>query len=236
MVRKAIGIFGMLSLVSSLCFAAAPDFGHNGRKGLDTAQIQQLANGEIVFTFMDSSAATHSGLIEAAVIFNQTPEQTWNLLYRTEDQIKYLKEIDAIKVIAKSLQQDTIEFKVKVAFLAFSYRVNHIFDNSSFNFFWNLDPRFNNDLLELRGFWRFYPYGQDKTLARYGSKVSLKNVPTFIEDMFKKNGVAKSLASVKKYVDSGGRDVLTSNPVMDLKLHPDHPPHSTAAMHLLLLQ
>ncbi|WP_143023474.1 hypothetical protein [Nitrosomonas ureae] len=236
MVRKTIGLFCMLGLASNLCFATAPDFGYDGRKGLDASQTQQLTNGEIVFTVTDLSTSQHSGLIEAAVIFNQTPEQTWNLLYRTEDQIKYLKEIKAIKVIAKNPQQDTIEFKVKVAFLAFSYRVNHTFDNSDLNFFWTLDTTFNNDLLELRGFWRFYPYGQDKTLARYGSLVSLKNVPTFIENMFKKSGVANSLVSVKKYVDSGGNDVLARIPATEVKPYSDHSSHSTTAVHLLPLQ
>jgi hypothetical protein len=76
------------------------------------------------------------------------------------------------------------------------------------NFFWSLDPRFNNDLVELRGFWRFYPYDQGKTLARYGCIISSKNIPTFIENMFKKGIIARSLVSMKKYVDSGGKDVL----------------------------
>jgi hypothetical protein len=204
MVRKTIAAIGIFCLVSRLCLAAAPDFGPDGLKGLNTSQVQKLAKGEIVFTFTDSTTQAHSGLIEAAVIFNQTPEKTWNLLYRTEDQAKYLKELEEAKVIAKSPLQDTIEFRVKAAFLTFIYRVNHTFDKQGLNFFWGLDPSFKNDLIDLRGFWRFYPYGQGKTLARYGSTVSLKNVPGFIEDMFKKSGVARSLASVKKYVDSDG--------------------------------
>ena len=138
------------------------------------------------------------------MVFNQTPEQTWNLLYRTEDQAKYLKELEEAKIIAKSPFKDTIEFRVKAAFLTFLYRVNHNFDRTGLNFWWGLDPTFKNDLVDLRGYWRFYPYSQGKTLARYGSTVSLKKVPAFIEDMFKKSGVARSLASVKKYVDSGG--------------------------------
>jgi len=202
--KPTVLLLCLLGLMSSPCPAAVPDFGQDGLKGLDASQVKKLANGEIVFTFTDSATQAHSGLIEAAVVFNQTPEQTWHLLSRTEDQAKYLKELEEARKIAKSPLQDTIEFKVKAAFLTFLYRVNHNFDRSGMNFWWALDPTFKNDLVDLRGYWRFYPYGQGRTLARYGSTVSLKKVPAFIEDMFKKSGVARSLTSVKKYVDSGG--------------------------------
>lgn len=194
----------MLYLVSTLSLATIPDFGPDGLKDLDIHQRQQLVNGQIVFTFTDLAKQEHSGLIEAAIIFNQTTEQTWNLLYRVEDQVKYLKELEEARVIAKNPLYQTVEFKARFAFLTFIYRVNLTFDKSGLNFFWNLDPKFNNDLKDLRGFWRFYPFGQGKTLGRYGCVVSLKNIPTLIEDIFKKSLIARSLASMKRYVDSGG--------------------------------
>lgn len=199
------GVFGILCLTSTLCFANIPDFGPDGLNDLNIQQRRRLVDGEIVFTF-NLTAQKHSGLIQATVIFNQTPEQTWNLLYRTEDQVKYLKMLEEAKVIARSRLHDTVEFKVRFAFLTFICRVNLTFDKEGFNFFWNLDPEYNNDFIDLQGFWRFYPYGQGKTLARYGCTVSLKNIPTFIEDMLKKSVIARSLASIKKYVDSGGKD------------------------------
>lgn len=202
------GAFGIFCLTSALCFAATPDFGPDGLKDLDIQQRRQLAHGEIVFTFTNLTTQEYSGLIEATVIFNQTPEQTWNLLYRTEDQVKYLKELEEAKVIARNPLHDTIEFKVRFAFLTFICRVNLTFDKAGLNFFWSLDPKYNNDFIDLHGFWRFYPYGQDKTLARYGCAVSLKNIPAFIEDMLKKGVIARSLVSIKKYVDSGGKDGL----------------------------
>lgn len=92
MVKKNIeGVLGMLCLVSTLSLAATPDFGSDGLKDLDIEQRRRLANGEIVFTVTNLAKRAHSGLIEAAVIFNQPTEKTWNLLYRIEDQVKYLK-------------------------------------------------------------------------------------------------------------------------------------------------
>ena len=210
MVKRAMySTFAIFCLSSTLCFAAVSDFGPNGLKDLDGQQIQRLVNGEIVFSFTKLTTQEHSGLIEAAVIFNQTPEQTWNLLHRAEDQVKYLKEIKGAKVISRNFLRDTIEFRAKFAFMTFICRVNLTFDKEGLNFCWRLDTKHDSDCLELNGFWRFYPYGQGKTLARYGFAVSLKYIPIFIEDMVKKSMIARSLASVKKYVDSAGKETLS---------------------------
>ncbi len=207
MVKKYIEVvFGILCLVSTLSLAATPDFGSDGLKDLDIEQRRRLASGEIVFTITNLTGQEHSRLIQAAVIFNQTTEKTWELLSRIEDQVKYLEELEEARVIAKRPQQETVEFKTRFAFLTFINRVNLTFDKEGLNFFWKLDPKFDNDLTDLRGLWRFYSFGQGKTLGRYGCVVSLKNVPTFIEDMFKKNLIARTLISVKKYVDLGGME------------------------------
>jgi hypothetical protein len=129
------GFWGVLYLISALGFAATPDFGSDGLKDLDIQQTKQLTNGGIVFTINNLTTQTHSGLIEAAVIFDQPPEQTWNLLYRIEDQVKYLKELEEAKIIARSPLHDTIEFKVRFAFLTFIYRANLTFDKAGLNFF-----------------------------------------------------------------------------------------------------
>lgn len=189
---------------AGVTLAAAPDFGPDGLKGLSTAQQQKLAQGQIVFTFTDSSTQAHAGLIEAAVIFDRSPEETWRLLTRVEDQYKYLKEVAISRAVGQSIPADRVFFTVKAAMVSVDYRVVYTYDQTDAYFHWTLDPGFRNDLADLRGFWRIYPYGQGKSLARYGSNVSVKNVPGFIEDMFKKSGVSRSLVSVKKYVDSGG--------------------------------
>jgi len=89
--------------------------------------------------------------------------------------------------------------------LTYNYRVIENYYPETKCLRWMLDTSYSkNDLSMLKGYWQLYPYGNGKTLARYGSSVSFKNVPEFIENMFKKGGVKDALASVKKYVDSGG--------------------------------
>lgn len=189
---------------AGVTLAAPLDFGPDGLKGMSAAQKQKLSQGQIVFTFTDSATQAHAGLIEAAVIFDRSPEETWALLTRVEDQFQYLKEVEVSRAVGKSTPADMVFFTVKAALVSVDYRVVYTYDKANHYFYWTLDPGFPNDLADLRGFWCIYPYGQGKTLARYGSNVSVKNVPGFIEDMFKKSGVSRSLVSVKKYVDSGG--------------------------------
>jgi len=195
----------LVCLMAAPLFAMSPsDFGADGLKGLTGQEKNQLAAGEVVFFTSDSGDEVKHALIQAVVVFDQPPEKVWDLLYHTEDQIKYLEEIKDIQVINKDKSQDNIEFHLKILWMDILYRVIHQFDQADLFFHWGLDPSFKNDLDDLEGYWQLYPYGNGKTLARYGSQVSIRNVPSFIENMFKKNGVRKSLLAVKQYVDSGG--------------------------------
>ena len=157
-----------------------------------------------MFSTTDTKGKQASTLVEAAVVFDKPPEYVWELLYRTEDQVKFLEEVDEVKVLDKQELQDELELKLRILFITIVYRVIHHFDKEHLYIYWGLDPSFENDLLDLHGFWKLYPYEEGKTLARYGSDVSIKSVPRWVESLFKRHGVKKSLIAVRKYVDSGG--------------------------------
>ncbi len=203
--RRGTLMLVFVFLMATPLFSMTPsDFGRNGLKGLTEQEKEELARGEVVFFTSDSGDEVKRALIQAVVTFDPSPEEVWPLLYRTEDQIKYLEEIRDIQVINKEKTRDNIEFHLKIAWMDIVYRVIHQFDRDGLFFHWGLDPSFDNELKELEGYWQLYPYGNGKTLARYGSQVSVRKVPSFIENLFKKNGVRKSLEAVQKYVNSGG--------------------------------
>jgi hypothetical protein len=194
----------LLLLVAPASADEARDFGPDGTKGLSTEQQGDLADGKIVFSTTDTKGKGKSALIEAAGVFDKPPEYVWELLYRTEDQVKFLDEVDEIEIVKKEALQDNLELKLEIIFLTVVYRVIHHFDEDDLHIYWGLDPSFENDLLDLRGFWKLHPYGEGRTLARYGSHVSINNVPGWVEALFKRRGVKKSLIAVRKYVNSGG--------------------------------
>jgi len=193
---------GFLSLLVLPDASLYHDFGTDGLKGLTSEQQEKLSKGEIVFASSDSGEST---LIEAVIIFNVTPETSWKLISKTEDQSLYLNESKEIEVISKTPEKAVEVHTAGVMFMKFVYGVMEYYHPHAMWLRWELDANYpENDLRELSGYWQLYSYGNGQTLARYGNKASAKNVPRFIEDMFKKGGVRKGLASVKKYVDSGG--------------------------------
>lgn len=179
-----------------------PDFGPDGMTGLSDSQKNELKDGRIVFSATDMDK--DSSMIEAAIIFNKPPEAVWDMLSNTDEQIRYLKEVNKIKLIDKNGNTDTMWFQLKIMLITVKYQINHHYNKENLCFHWSLDPSYKSDFRELKGFWKFYPYENNKTVARYGSLVNIKFLPLWLQDAIKKKGVEKALKSVKCYVDSGG--------------------------------
>jgi uncharacterized protein YndB with AHSA1/START domain len=197
-----ISIFSAAILPASM---EKPDFGPHGLAGLSEVKIWRLCRGEIVLP--ESLAKTTDGktLIEAALVFDQPPEEVWRLLSRTEDQWRYLSEVKKVVIISKTPVDDVLEFTTRVLTKTFVYRQRHHFDPGDLYFGWELDPSFPSEVKELNGFWRFYPFAGGKTLARYGNRVLVGfGVPRFVQAALTKKQLPAALASVKRYVDSGG--------------------------------
>lgn len=199
---KKTVLAGIICLIIFPCVleAGGPDFGLDGMKGITAEQQKMLADGNIVFSTTDKSK--ENALIEATIVFNQPIDETWNLLTKVEIQDRYLEEIKKIRFTSKNPVK--IEFGLKILFMSIWYQCQYQFDRPGYYFDWHLDPAYKNDINQLKGFWKLYPYGKNKTLARYGSNVVVKGVPDFVQGAFKKSGVEKALKATKKFVDSGG--------------------------------
>jgi hypothetical protein len=196
-------VFAVAILIApAIAIAAGPNFGPKGMADLTPAQKTFLDKGGVVFATTEGSQK--GALIEATILFDKTPQQTWELLTRTENQPKYLDECDKIEIIKRTKTGSRETHTVKVGFIKIVYGVLFQFHASEMYFHWWLDPDRENDLAGLEGFWKLYPYGEGKTLARYGSYVSIRNIPSWLESTFKERGVKKSLVAVRKYINSGG--------------------------------
>jgi hypothetical protein len=207
--RGRQGILGLVPLSLFLSAVAdsqnPPDFGPDGLAGLSQVKIWRLNRGEIILPESLAQTADGRTLIEAALVFDRPREDVWRLLSRTEDQVKYLGEVKKVTVLSKSPTDDWLEFTTKVLIKTFVYRQRHHFEAEDFYFWWELDPSFPSEIKELSGFWRFYPFGQGRTLGRYGTRVLVGlGIPKSIQTSLTKNQLPDALRSVKRYVDSGG--------------------------------
>ena len=198
--KKIVFVLFFLLAVSTLATAAEVNFGADGLKGISAEQQKMLAEGKIIFSTQDKSK--ENSLIEAVVVFNQPIESTWSLLTKVDEQDKYLSEIKKLNLASKNPVK--VEFGLKILFLSVWYQCQYQFNKPNYYFDWRLDPTYKNELNSLSGFWKLYPYGNNKTLARYGSNVVIKGVPDWIQGAFKKSGVEKALQATKNFVDSGG--------------------------------
>jgi hypothetical protein len=91
--KKTVIIFLGLIVMVAVRLIGAPEFGTDGLDGLSPAQKQQLETGQIVFSTVGSISTSKSELIHASIVFNKSLDETWGLISRTEDQIKYLSDI-----------------------------------------------------------------------------------------------------------------------------------------------
>ena len=182
-----------------------PDFGPDGLAGLSDVQIWRLSRGEVILPKSVSKTPAGQTLIEAALVFERPPDEVWSLLSKTEDQHKYINEIKKVDVISKESTRDLVELTVRILGNSIVYRQIHHYDEEALYFDWELDPSFKSEVKELNGFWRLYPFAEEQTLARYGSRVRMRfAVPQFIQTALAKNNLPPALQSIKKYIDSGG--------------------------------
>lgn len=192
--------------IHNASFSKVPNFGKDGLAGLTLDQKVKLVKDGIIAGFSDNNKKNEkNSFIEAAVIFNQSIEITWKLLSKTENQPLYLEESKEIKVVSK---KDKVAVEVQTTgnwLIKLVYGVIEYHDPANYALHWTLDASHpNNGLNYMNGYWQLFPYGKNQTLYRYGSSVSVKNIPDFIENRFKEKGVNSAMAATKKYVDSCG--------------------------------
>ena len=80
--KKIIMFLMSVCFLATTAYAACPDFGPDGLKGLTKEEIERLEDDEIIFSTTDQACAEDaaSSLIQAVVIFDTTPQQSWDII------------------------------------------------------------------------------------------------------------------------------------------------------------
>ncbi len=209
----------IVSVITIFCFHGSTAYPDNTLKlsspplpkealaGLSVTDTADLEAGKIVVLKQDSGEGrSKKSLIKASLIFDRPIDEVWRLIKCTECQKQYLPDLRESKLVKSSSDDNITEFLLKITVFNIRYRVYHKFQNDIYRAQWHLDPGYNNDLKELYGYWQFYRLDDNRTLARYGSKVDVGvMIPGFIEDYLTRKDLPKALDAVKKWVDSDGK-------------------------------
>jgi len=196
----------LIFAIHQMVYSQVNNHGENGFNGLSKEQKEELLKEKIIVGFSDvASGKGKNKMIEAVIIFDKTIENTWKLLAETENQPLYIDGCKKIVVVSKKPDQSVEVHTSGNWFINLEYGVIEYFDQLNYKLSWTLDKSHSgNSLDEMKGYWQLFPYGKNQAIGRYGNSVSLRNVPDFVENMFKKNGVKSAMESIKKYIDSGG--------------------------------
>jgi hypothetical protein len=146
------------------------------------------------------------GQVEALVLFAQPADRVWTLLLARERQREYRPELTSLAVIEESDDGVVEEQHLKIAFLSVGYRLRDRFDVGKRTITWELDPSFESTLEHVSGYWELHPLDAERTLARFGTKVSVSAaVPGFLQNGITRKNVPESLENTRQWVDSDGR-------------------------------
>ena len=145
------------------------------------------------------------GQVEALVLFSQPPERVWALLIQRDRQTEYRPEITSLSIIENGGERVVEEQHLKIAFLDVAYRLECRVDNDTRTLSWTLDPSFESTLEHVSGYWELHALDGGRTLARFGTKVSVSPaVPGFLQNGITRKNVPESLENTRQWVDSNG--------------------------------
>ncbi len=180
-----------------------PDFGADGLAGLSAEEQRKLIAEEIVVPEEPMMTEGGKTMVTAALLIHKPVGKVWEVLSSPEIQAEYLPEVKKAQLISREGGEDRVRFEVKIWGTTVRYTVIHRFYPEINALTWTLDPASPNDLEEFQGFWRLYPWAEDKTLARYGSLVAPRfGLAKWVIQMLYRRRVRQSLLSVKTYVES----------------------------------
>jgi hypothetical protein len=146
------------------------------------------------------------GQVEALVLFAQPADRVWELLLARERQREYRPELTSLAVVEQTGDGVVEEQHLKIAFLSVAYRLRDRFDADTRTITWQLDPSFESTLEHVSGYWELHPLDAERTLARFGTRVSVSAaVPGFLQNGITRKNVPESLENTRQWVDSNGR-------------------------------
>lgn len=147
-----------------------------------------------------------SQMVEALVLFQQPRPKTLEMLMQTARQPEFRPELESVREVERMPDGVIEEQRMKIMFVDIVYRLHYTAKPDAARIEWKLDPRFDNSMKEVEGFWELHELDAGNTLARFGTLVNVgPALPGFLQDWATRKNVPQTLERTRRWVDSGGK-------------------------------
>jgi len=141
------------------------------------------------------------GMVHVIVILDASPEDAMRLLAQTHRQAEYLRNLHQVQELMRSEAESVVQHDLKILFKKLSYQLHYHSDPERHRIWWGLEPSFENDLRDVRGYWEFLPLDDGRTLALYGSVVDVGPVvPRRMQSALTRKSLDESMREIQKWV------------------------------------
>ena len=171
-----------------------------------TALVDELS-GEKIAVVQGGGGDGPESFVVAYVLFERSHSDVLQLLKQAARQPEYRPELKSVKTVERLPDGRVDEQVLKIVFRKLRYRLQYSEDPDTGRLEWRLDPRFDNDLRKMEGFWELYAFATDpaRTLGRFGSSVDVgQGVPKFIQRGMGRKTVLRYVRNCRQWIDSNG--------------------------------
>lgn len=142
--------------------------------------------------------------VTALVIFDKPLDRSMRLISQTGRQVEFRTELKANETL-ETYDDGTLERqRLKIMFTNIVYHLRYRVDHDAHRVSWDLDTSRENDLKEVTGFWQLYFIDEGHTLVKFGTRVDVGSLPSFLQDYATRKNVPKSLKNARRWVNSDG--------------------------------
>ena len=146
-----------------------------------------------------------SSVVLGFVLFDPPPERVYRFLSQTERQIEYRSELTGLKTLKWESAGPLDRHRIRILFQHYEYHLAYTLDPTTHSMSWELDDRYDNDLLKASGSWELHAMEDGRTLGRFTTSVDVSGgLPRMLQDFFTAHTLPSTLGNCRHWVNSGG--------------------------------
>lgn len=147
------------------------------------------------------------GLVLAILIFNVPRVEVIGLLEQTHRQGEYLRNVHRVHSVMRAEGESIVQYDLKILFTKLSYQLHYYSDRDQERITWALESNFDNDLREVRGYWEFLSFEDDRTLAIYGTIIDIgPMLPKRTQAALTRKSLRQSISDIYDWVQTQGNE------------------------------